>query len=186
MLCDDCHKNQANIHLRRKTDTKIVSLALCQECAKKRGLGHELKSELEKLTLNMNAQLMSNDIENTGKDAKNDGNIKLKECGNKSTTPICDICKTTLAQFSKTGRFGCPSCYAAFAEALPPIIAAIHRGHKHRGRTPMSAKTDKPAAVEDNVAKIEELREELERAVATENYEHAAIIRDKIAGMKLS
>jgi len=174
MLCDDCRKNKASIHLKKVTGTKTASLSLCQKCAKKRGLGQGLTDELEKLALDMNAQLMSQNIQEK---LQKQPDENLEE----SRKPKCEICKTTLAQFSKTGRFGCPSCYAKFANVLPPIIQSIHRGSKHCGRTPASAKADNSTVATENFAGIKELREELERAVATENYEHAAIIRDKIA-----
>ena len=74
---------------------------------------------------------------------------------------VCPKCGITYADFKRFGRLGCETCYTAFAERLLPLIKRIHGSNKHIGRKPT-------------------LRDELSHAIAAEDYEKAARIRDSI------
>jgi protein arginine kinase activator len=88
----------------------------------------------------------------------------------------CPDCGLEFARFRKTGLLGCPQCYDAFAGQLESIIprsqngADAHLGHvAHRN-----------ADVMDRQARRRTILAELERAVATEQYERAAHLRDQL------
>ena len=81
----------------------------------------------------------------------------------------------TQADFKKTGRLGCSTCYLTFAEGLGSLLKAMHKGTEHVGKLPQRAHR----AMELN-DKMRELTQNLERAVAEENYETAASLRDEI------
>ena len=52
-------------------------------------------------------------------------------------TGRCANCKTTLAHFKETGRFGCPSCYDHFRAQVETLLPRVHAGAtRHRGKTP--------------------------------------------------
>jgi protein arginine kinase activator len=81
----------------------------------------------------------------------------------------------TRADFKKNGRLGCPDCYAAFAEELASLLKAVHRSEQHTGKI--------PAREGDWVrldARVVALQKELDQAVASEQYEKAAELRDEI------
>lgn len=88
----------------------------------------------------------------------------------------CPGCGTTLGQIRQTGTLGCSECYATFESALAPIVQRAQAGSVgHVGRGPTAA-----SAREAKVALRAKLVRELEEAVASEQYERAARIRDRI------
>jgi len=91
----------------------------------------------------------------------------------------CPACGYDYSDFKNVGRFGCPECYTAFAAQLMPVLRQIHGNTRPTGKVP----PDRVDEVE-MVQRIRELREGLERAVATEDYERAAAIRDEIQELR--
>jgi protein arginine kinase activator len=93
--------------------------------------------------------------------------------------PACPDCGMTLPEFRAKGRFGCPRDYEVFAEHLDPLLERIHdvQPARHEGRLPTGARADK---VHRRLT-LAELRKALDAAVAEENYELAAELRDRIS-----
>lgn len=87
----------------------------------------------------------------------------------------CPVCGFTQADFKKTGRLGCSACYDTFAEGLESLLKAMHKGTEHVGKLPERA--TRQIALSD---KMRVLNDNLEKAVAEENYETAASLRDQI------
>ena len=87
----------------------------------------------------------------------------------------CHVCGFTQADFKKTGRLGCSACYQTFAEGLESLLKAMHKGTEHVGKLPERA--TRQIALSD---KMRVLNDNLEKAVAEENYETAASLRDQI------
>ncbi len=90
-------------------------------------------------------------------------------------TQKCPVCGYTQADFKKTGRLGCSSCYATFGEGLNTLLKAMHKGTEHVGKLPQRAYR----AIELS-DRMRNLTESLEKAVQEENYETAASLRDQI------
>jgi protein arginine kinase activator len=176
MLCDDCRKNEASIHIRKMMGEQVENVNLCSDCARARGLDQDVEKDLAKLVFSMTSNLVGKKHE-----AHDETAPRTSELKDDSIT--CPRCGTTLELFSKTGRFGCKECYTAFAEVLPPIIESVQRGEQHCGRHPATeAVTDyaTPRRAGTDYERLRLLREELARAVATESYERAAQLRDEI------
>ena len=74
---------------------------------------------------------------------------------------------------------GCADCYDTFYEKLKPSLYRIHGRASHVGKT--SSSYD---AVSARKERIRELSEQMKEAVATENFERAAEIRDEIKSLK--
>jgi protein arginine kinase activator len=88
----------------------------------------------------------------------------------------CTSCGTTFGRFRKTGLLGCPQCYETFRKQLEPVIARSQNGAcAHVGRRP-----DRDAELADHQALRRSILDEIERAVATEQYEQAAKLRDRL------
>ena len=83
----------------------------------------------------------------------------------------CPVCHLKYAVFRADGRLGCPADYEAFRPALEPLLVRIHRHTRHAGKTPKRAGRDAAGTV---------LKAQLAAAVAAENYEEAAKLRDRI------
>lgn len=93
----------------------------------------------------------------------------------------CTLCGLTFNQFRQTGKVGCPECYTAFEEQLSPLIErAQNGGSSHSGKSPRRAGTSI-----DHQLLIQKLMKELDHAVAAEQYERAAKLRDRLNNMDL-
>jgi len=91
----------------------------------------------------------------------------------------CPRCGMTFKEFRAKGRLGCPHDYEALRKGLMPIVKHIHHGTQHTGKVPSQAG---PSVV--RLTRLIKLRQELQQAVASENYEKAAELRDGIARLE--
>lgn len=93
--------------------------------------------------------------------------------GPKAAAPesACPACGLTYAGFKAEGRFGCAHDYDAFAAALTPLLERVHRAAAHAGKLP---------AARRRAAALADLRARMAAAVAAEEYEAAAGLRDQI------
>jgi protein arginine kinase activator len=87
----------------------------------------------------------------------------------------CPRCQITYAEFRTSGRLGCPYDYEVFRDELMPLLENIHDETRHSGKVPRRAPRNSQQQTE-----LIQLRNDLKRAVAAENYEDAARVRDKI------
>jgi protein arginine kinase activator len=87
----------------------------------------------------------------------------------------CPVCGFTQADFKKTGRLGCSSCYAVFSEGLSGMLKNMHKGTEHTGKSPAAFRQ-----VRLHGEKMKSLQDRLTQAVAAEEYERAADLRDQI------
>ncbi len=104
------------------------------------------------------------------------GSMQIQVTTERRGPSACPGCGLEFARFRKTGLLGCPQCYDSFAAQLESIIprsqngATAHLGHvAHR-----------TSDVADRQALRRSILEELERAVAAEQYERAATLRDRL------
>ena len=87
----------------------------------------------------------------------------------------CPVCQMNFQEFRNTGRLGCPYDYEVFRDELMPLLENIHEDTRHTGKVPRRAPRDPVRQTE-----LIQLRNDLKRAVAAEDYEMAARVRDKI------
>ena len=127
---------------------------LCEVCSKEKGVQDPTSFALADLLLGIGA---AEEIEK-GAPAKK-----------------CSVCGFSQADFKKTGRLGCSECYATFAEGLGSLLKAMHKGTEHVGKLPEHAQ--RTMALNQ---RMHALNENLQKAVAEENYESAASLRDQI------
>ncbi|MFO0895231.1 MAG: UvrB/UvrC motif-containing protein [Phycisphaerales bacterium] len=88
----------------------------------------------------------------------------------------CAGCGLTFQEFRQHGILGCAACYESFG---PPLAALIERSQagasSHVGRTPARLE-----GLADRTLARQRLLRELEAAVAAEQYERAARLRDRL------
>lgn len=97
----------------------------------------------------------------------------------KATVKVCQGCGLSFAQFKQTGRVGCAECYQTFETELSGLIErAQNGGTHHTGKAPKRAGTSL-----DRQLLIQRLVRELDHAVAAEQYERAAQLRDRLHSM---
>ncbi len=170
MLCDICGKNEATIHIEEITDGASKTVHLCGECMAKNpqfgGLGVS-PFNLAEIVLNLGGKLASK-MSAQKPDGKAEPAIK------------CPVCGWTSRELGTTGLLGCPSCYAVFEPALESALAAMHRGGEHVGK-----RAARPEMSADDEYRLQQaaLRKELDDCIKKEDYEQAAVLRDRLASM---
>jgi len=154
MLCEECGKNQAEVVMTTVINGQSTSRHICRECLRKYQAG-DLQAVLAAV---------------------------LSQIANKTKEPpveiTCPCCGETYAEFQKTGMLGCAECYQAFRQELTPLITRVQGRTQHAGRRP-------PVSEEEQARqnRMEELRALMEAAVAEENFEEAARLRDELRAM---
>ena len=93
---------------------------------------------------------------------------------------VCPNCQISFLEFRNSGRLGCPHDYEVFRDELMPLLENIHDEVRHSGKVPKRAPRNSQQQSE-----LIQLRNELKRAVAAEDYESAAKVRDKIKAIEL-
>ena len=155
MMCENCKKRQATIHLTEIVNDTKKEVHLCETCAEKQGVVKQQMSI---------ADFLAGLAAGSSTAAK----AKLPDIR-------CPSCGLSLADFQSGGRFGCADDYTVFRERIMPLIEKIHDSTQHVGKV--------PARAGKNVQREKELRQlqgELKRAVDREEYEKAAGLRDQI------
>jgi protein arginine kinase activator len=154
LKCDLCSK-PATVHLTQIVNSKIHKVDLCEACAQAKGVtdpsGFSLADLLLKASLNPEPS----------------GDMK------------CTACGFTQQDFKKTGRFGCPECYAHFGRILEPMLETMHKGSAHTGKVPQRA-----IARRSLYERLTQLETELDQAIKSERYEDAARFRDEITQVR--
>ncbi len=158
MLCNICKAKPATVHLTQIVGDKMQKVDLCEDCAKTKGASDPTFS-LADLLLGLGA---SQEIEQAA------GGAEVK----------CPRCGFTQADFKKSGRLGCPDCYRTFAEALEGLLKTMHKGTRHVGKVPAAMRQTR-----DFSNRLDTLQKRLTQAIAAEDFEQAAVLRDEIKQM---
>ena len=118
---------------------------------------------------------------------KNEATTHIKQVINGDTAErhLCSECAEHLGYgdaFSgfgfDVGRVGCAECYKVFYNELKPSLQRIHGQIHHSGKI---ASTAEPVSEEEaKIDEKEELKKQMDEAVAAQNFELAAQLRDRI------
>ena len=177
MLCQICNKNPATIHVQEIINGEKKVFHLCGECASK-------KAETEPILQSFNLAEMLYNFTNE----KAAESADAPEDAAPAAAVKCGTCGWDTERFRKTGRLGCPDCYLVFSEALAGVLGNMHRGCTHLGKVPQNHETNhKTEDVIEKVAlrkKIADCQQELEMRIRKEEYEEAAVLRDRIIELK--
>lgn len=178
MLCQNCGKKEANIRYTQIVNGVKKEMALCEDCAQKLGIHHELDFHLPVDFPSLLGEFLG-EFEEPG-----------LLSGMTKTKPLtCDTCGMTFDEFTSLGKFGCDHCYDVFADRIDPILKNIQGSNRHIGRKGKlienkeriaKEQTKKEPVKEQKKSKLETLQEELKQAIKEERYEDAAKIRDEI------
>lgn len=160
MLCDNCLKNNASVHMTTFVNGQVKTVHLCAQCASKK------KAAVVMPWFSFN-DFMSTFYEEAGAQGQQ-----------------CEVCGTTLESFKKDGKLGCVNCYKVFEDSIAPAIKGIHMSMTHMGKRPgerVEVHPGKEREEDERLNRKEQLKTELKEAVAVENFEEAARLRDEIA-----
>ena len=96
----------------------------------------------------------------------------------------CPKCGWTVDKIRKNdGKTGCPECYHTFNDIIKQAISHFQQGPLHIGKRPGAADESSPALLQ---AELDSLQKELKLLIVKEEYEAAAICRDRINDLKTS
>jgi protein arginine kinase activator len=158
MQCENCGNNPAKVNVTQIVSNEAITRHLCDVCAAEMGLDVGESAETAPLT-DFLAQMG-----------------KGLAVGSGTAVGACEFCGLTMNDFKRTGRLGCPHCYAHFDQHLRGLLRKLHGGTQHMGKVylpPDPRDTDR-------TARVASLRRSLSRAVESEDFERAAVLRDQI------
>ena len=141
------------MHMKRIINGRAAEVHLCSDCARSLGYG-EAFSGFGLGLGELFGELMS----------KNEGG---------SSNSYCPTCGKYFDEIVSDGKMGCAECYGVFYEKLLPSLRRIHGKATYVGSKPSS----------NNISleeRVEELKKNLSDAIAEQNFELAAQIRDEI------
>jgi protein arginine kinase activator len=154
--------NPATVHLTEIIGGEKREKHLCEECAASEGI------TTGKVPVSLNEWLQ---------------NFVMQQAGAASPEAndmVCGTCGMSFAEFRQRGLLGCPDCYKAFEKTLMPLIQRAHENATHHtGKVPASVDRSQRRQYE-----LIDLRRRLRDAVATEQYEQAAKLRDRISELE--
>lgn len=172
MKCERCKINESTVHLTEIIKGVKSEVHLCESCARDIGLNSKLS----------NFSLAVPDFLSFLSD-------EIKEINGEVTDEtVCKRCGTDYASVKKSHKMGCPFCYHYFSERLKDIQSS-NDTNGHRGRVPEhfseieSVFKEKRKDIE-LVNDVNKLQTQLSQAVDNEEYEQAALIRDKIKDLE--
>ncbi|MDR3117440.1 MAG: UvrB/UvrC motif-containing protein [Puniceicoccales bacterium] len=171
-VCDCCGA-PATVHVMQVADGDAVRFHLCTACAQKKGF-----------------------VDETG----------LPLCPPTASSPpplamelppiVCPRCGWRMDQLLETRRLGCGRCYEVFRRAVDPLLQRLQGSLCHRGRRVRPFRSESEAAAAEPAGevaspgegevpeKVRELQNFLQLAIAVEDYERAAAIRDRLAAVR--
>lgn len=153
--CDNCDKH-ATVHVTEIQDGQKVEKHLCENCAA--GEGITIKADVPI------SQLLEDFILQTAS-----GEGAPEELA-------CEVCGLTFSEFREQGVLGCPNDYNAFGDRLELLMSRAQQGAtEHVGKVPRHSGGD-----QKRLNAVLRLRAELRGAIAAEDYEQAAALRDQI------
>ena len=163
MLCEECKQKEASYTISVMVGGEVTTRHLCGDCMAKMNM--DIASGNIKSLLSTILSAITGDTapEHAEKDV------------------VCPRCHMTLSEFTRTGHLGCPKCYEAFREQLQPMLLQIHGRVQHAGRQPLSTPEEQRKR-----SATEQLQRQMEQAVALEDFETAAKLRDQIRALSVS
>ena len=172
MICEVCNKNPATIHIQEIINGQKKVLHICAECASKKSAENPMLQgfNVAEMLYNLSGQFGLGEFQPAVTQEHSDGDL------------VCPACGWHSEDLKRTGKLGCQECYKTFREVLDKALKTMHRGMLHVGKAPASM----AEANSDNrkMAELISLQKELEELVSREEYEKAAVVRDKINQLK--
>ena len=158
MFCGDCKRNEAVFHSIKIINGVKAERHLCPECQIK---NPGVPKTAPPFPLSGLSGLFANFS------PAPDDTVRRKKS--------CSVCGTTTREFLESGYLGCDRCYQEFSEILVPVIQKVQSATRHKGKNPRLYGT-KPRPQDE----YERLKRDLEHAVASESFEEATVIRDRM------
>lgn len=161
MKCEICGIREAVVFVQQVTSTRTIEMHLCLECARDRGIstsGANMEVSLDNLLSGL-----------------------LQEASS-SVSPqnaACPVCGQTLNGLRRVKSAGCPECYTVFKSEIFSILKSSGLEGTYHGALPK-----KLAHFHSVLTDRMMLQSKMADAVAVEDYEKAAVYRDRLKSLE--
>lgn len=155
MICQHCQKRPATTYLSETVNGKKQEVYLCDVCAKEK---QEAFWGVDDFMQGFLGQGMAYAPKNTRR---------------------CEGCGMSEEAFLKGGKFGCAQCARTFMGRTQEVLARVHGRNRHQGKVPEHGHERLHRERE-----LADLQKRLKDAIAAEQYEEAAKLRDTIRDLK--
>ena len=184
MLCERCKIREANIQYTEVVNGVKKEHHFCAQCAKEMDFGVYAAIFDGEFPI---GKLLSGLL---GIEDDNEGPDKLHQIA-------CPTCGTTYDTFVRDSRFGCADCYSVFGPLMEDSIKQLQGSLLHTGKAPAYQKAEslskssgktKGKSITDETSdderELSELDSRLKEALRFEDYETAAVCRDRIKELR--
>jgi protein arginine kinase activator len=114
VICQNCNKNEANMHMKRIINGRAAEVHLCTDCARSLGYAEAFGS--------FGFGGLLTEILSKG------------ELG--AGAMRCPFCGKSFEEIANDGKMGCAECYNVFYDKLLPSLARIHGKASYEGANP--------------------------------------------------
>ena len=168
MMCEECGIRTATFHLMTIINGEKVERNLCPVCMAKH------QKQIPGIDFSNLAGILNNILEN------NKAGQNKKELDPEIAKITCEQCGMTYGEFQKCGMLGCANCYKSFRTPMNALLQRLHGNTQHAGRIPDGVHSGVSIRIN-----IDRLKQKLQAAIADEEYEQAAKIRDAIRALNI-
>jgi len=169
MQCNYCD-SKATVFFTQIIDGVSKKTCLCEKCAMENGVTDPegfLLGDVDVSSLSEQASAAVDD--------EVPQEVVQAAVGSDVGSHLCSCCGFALDDLKKTGRLGCSECYQFFREEIKMNLGGMHKDTCHVGRVPEGM-----LEVFQQRQQLEKLEQEMAEAIAAEDYEKAAALRDKM------
>lgn len=166
MICEHCKQRHASVTITQVQNGTKLERHYCDVCASQ---FHPFHFDVQEEPISLQ-QLVSNWF---GVPAKSQ-----QQSEQKKQSVTCPTCNFTYRHFLKVGKFGCPDCYDTFRKQLPRVLERLQADVKHVG---IQQQINDVAQIQQQ---IEAIKQQMQQAIADENFEEAAKLRDEARNLQ--
>lgn len=178
MLCEKCRIREANIKYTEVINGVKTEHNLCSQCA-------------QEMDFSSYSALIEGEFP-LGKLLSSLLGLQLSAAKQQKMDDVaCPNCGMTYEEFVENSRFGCADCYHVFDLLIGEKIKKLQESANHTGKQPKIRLTGRAAAVTSGgkmefplEEQLNQLERRLQAAIKAEEYEEAAVCRDKIKALK--
>jgi protein arginine kinase activator len=163
--CEHCHTSPATVHITQISENQSTVSHLCETCAREKGVVVEIGRDGIVPEVQVKAEALA---QPQAQPAAQEDNRE------------CPQCHLTFSEFKAHERLGCPRCYDVFDKDIEALLMQVHGASVHKGKRCMPRTGDSLTGHD-----LARLHRELEGAIRREEFELAAMLRDKIQGIVL-
>jgi protein arginine kinase activator len=165
VLCEECKKNPATVHLTQVCNGQKIENHFCEECASQKN-GFIFDPSHKFSVSNLLGSMFGS-------------NYGMQDVSSISQSSKCPNCGTRFIDIKQLGKLGCSECYQVYVQGLDSSLRRIHGNSQHSGKIPIRG--GEKVLIKKQ---IELLKSKLQEAIKEEKYEEAAEIRDSVKAME--